>query len=118
MEGTMSVPYHKRVLQKHPVSYWRFEERLGPTAHDSTSNAHNGTYHGDVAFGQHGATSSEHDRAIGLNGVHAFVEVPNSEVFSQPTSGKGLTVEVWFRPDLLTFQGQTAQHYIHWLGKG
>ena len=114
----MSLPYHKRVLQKHPVSYWRFEEQSALTAHDSTSNARNGTYHGQVAFRQHGAITSEHDRAIGLNGVYAFVEVPDSEAFSQPTSGKGLTIEAWFRPDLLTFPGQTEQHYVHWLGKG
>ncbi len=43
---------------------------------------------------------------------------PDSAVFSQPTSGLGLTVEVWMRPDVLIFPGQTADPYIHWLGKG
>jgi hypothetical protein len=36
------------------------------------------------------------------------------------TSGQGLTVEVWMRPDVLDFQGEgtDADHaYIHWLGK-
>jgi hypothetical protein len=112
------LPYHKRVLDKHPVAYWRFEEQSGPTAHDGTSYAHAGTYRGGVAFGQTGPIHSERDAAIGLNGVDAFVEVPDSEAFSQPTSRRGLTVEAWFRPDRLIFPGQTEQHYVHWLGKG
>jgi Concanavalin A-like lectin/glucanases superfamily len=112
------LQYHKRVLEKHPVAYWRFEESAGPTAHDSTSHAHAGIYQGGVVFRQIGGILSEPDAAIGLNGVDAFVEVANSEVFSQPTSSQGLTVEAWFRPDLLMFPGETADPYVHWLGKG
>src|SRR5262249_33628755 len=111
-------PYHKRGLAKPPVAYWRFEEQTGPTAHGGTTYAHGGTYRGGVAFRQIGPIHSERDAAIGLNGVDAFVEVPDSEAFSQPTSRRGLTVEAWFRPDMLTFTGQTEQHYVHWLGKG
>jgi hypothetical protein len=112
------LPYHERVLMKHPVAYWRFDERAGPIARDSTVHGHNGTYQGGVAFGNTGAIRSEPDAAIGLNGVDAFVAVPDSKAFSQPTSRRGLTVEAWFRPDTLTFQGETDQHYVHWLGKG
>jgi hypothetical protein len=112
------LPYHKRVLAKHPVAYWRFEEQTGPTARDGTSYAHAGTYRGGVGFRQIGPIRSERDAAIGLNGLDAFVEVPDSEAFSQPSSRRGLTVEAWFRPDKLTFSGQTEQHYVHWLGKG
>jgi len=112
------LPYHKRVLAKHPVAYWRFEEQTGPTARDGTSYAHAGTYRGGVGFRQIGPIRSERDAAIGLNGLDAFVEVPDSEAFSQPSSRRGLTVEAWFRPDKLIFSGQTEQHYVHWLGKG
>jgi hypothetical protein len=38
------LPYHKRVLMKHPVAYWRLDERAEPIARDSTVNRHNGTY--------------------------------------------------------------------------
>ncbi len=110
--------YVARVLAKGPVGYWRFEEKAGPTAHDSSSGHHDGAYKGGVAFGQSGAIQSETDDAIGLNGTDAYVEIPDSAVFSQPTSGQGLTVEAWMRPETLTFTGQTAQKYIHWLGKG
>ena len=110
--------YHQRVLAKKPSAYWRFEERAGPTAGDSAGHAHPGIYRGGVAFRQPGAIHTEPDEAIELNGVDAFVEVPDSAVFSQPTSRRGLTVEAWFRPDRLAFPGQTDAHYIHWLGKG
>jgi hypothetical protein len=43
---------------------------------------------------------------------------PDSQSFSQPTSGAGLTVEVWMRPDALVFSGETDNPYVHWLGKG
>jgi len=110
--------YHKRVLAKHPVAYWRLDERSGPTARDMTNNEHNGAYHGGVVFGETGAVRNDLGGAIGLNGVDAFVEVPDSPAFSQATSGRGLSVEAWFRPDLLIFPGQTGEHYVHWLGKG
>jgi Concanavalin A-like lectin/glucanases superfamily len=110
-------PYQQRVLAKRPVGYWRFEEKSGVLAHDWTNGRHGGAYKGGVALAQPGAISSEPDLAIVLNGVDAFVEIPDSTVFSQPTSGQGLTVEAWLRPDVLTFVGQTEQRYIHWLGK-
>ena len=111
-------PYHERVLAKRPVGYWRFEERTGLTANDSSDHAHPGIYQGGVTLQQIGALRSETDAAIGLNGTNAFVEVPDTEIFSQPTSRRGLSVEAWFRPDVLVFSGQTDQHYVHWLGKG
>lgn len=99
-------------------TYWRLEENDGPLAHDQTQCHHDGTYQGEVAFRQPGAIKSEPDHAIGLNGKNAFVLVPDSTAFSQPTSGTGLTVEAWFRPQVLTFPGQTSDPYVHWLGKG
>jgi hypothetical protein len=47
--------------------------------------------------------------------------VPDSDHFSIATSGKGLSVEVWMRPDLLDFKGEATKppdDFIHWLGKG
>jgi hypothetical protein len=82
--------------------------------HDWTRSHRNGAYQGEVAFRQPGAIRSEPDYAIGLNGKNAFVLVSNSTAFSQPTSRRGLTVEAWLRPDVLIFEGQTADHYVHW----
>jgi hypothetical protein len=110
--------YNARVIAKKPVGYWRFEEKAGLVAHDSSGGRHDGMCKGGVVWGQLGAIKSESDEAIGLSGTGAFVEIPDSTVFSQPTSGQGLTVEAWMRPDALSFEGQTTQRYIHWLGKG
>ncbi len=115
-------PYSAVVLAKGPVGYWRLGEAAGPTANDSSGNGYDGTYNGNPTFGQPGAISDVPDTAIGFNGPDSrdYVEIldPDSQAFSQPTSGLGLTVEVWMRPDVLLFTGQTADPYVHWLGKG
>ncbi len=116
-----SDQYSSVVLAKGPVGYWRLGEASGPTAADAAGNGYDGTYLGNPTFGQSGAIVNDPDTAIGLNGPDSrdYVEIPDpdSQAFSQPTSGVGLTVEVWMRPDVLTFPGQTSDIYIHWLGK-
>jgi hypothetical protein len=115
-------PYSAKVLAKGPAGYWRLDESSGPTAGDTSGHGVNGAYHGNPTLGEPGAISSSVDTAIRLNGFSSGDYVEISDVdgapFSQPTSGAGLTVEVWMRPDALVFPGQTAQPYIHWLGKG
>lgn len=116
-----NAPYANTVLAKQPVGYWRLGERAGPTATDASGFGLDGTYFGSPAFNQAGALITDQDTAVGLGGPASrdFVEVcdPVSAAFSQPTSGLGLTVEVWMRPDVLTFGGETHERYIHWLGK-
>jgi hypothetical protein len=116
-----SDQYSSVVLAKGPVGYWRLGENAGPTASDASGNGYDGVYMGSPTFGQPGAISGDPDAAVGLNGPESqdYVEIadPDSAGFSQPTSGVGLTVEMWMRPDALTFLGQTSEPYIHWLGK-
>jgi hypothetical protein len=113
--------YRSVVLAKGPVGYWRLGEAQGPTAFDASGNGFDGTYLGSATFGQAGSISGDSDTAIGLNGPDSrdYVEIadPDSQAFSQPTSGKGLSVEAWMRPDVLTFPGETSDIYIYWLGK-
>ena len=117
-----SDQYSSVVLAKGPVGYWRLGEAAGPTAFDSSGLGYDGIYFGNPSFGQAGAIANDPDTAIGLHGYQSgdYVEIPDPPMaeFSQPTSGMGLTVEVWMRPDILVFPGQTAEPYIHWLGKG
>jgi len=117
-----SDAYSGVVLAKGPVGYWRVGEPIGPTALDASGNGYDGTYLGDPTFGQPGAIANDADTAIGFNGpdFRDYVEIPHpdSAAFSQPTSGSGLSVEVWLRPDVLIFPGQTSDPYVHWLGKG
>jgi len=115
--GPGSSAYRAIVLAKNPVGYWRLGEVTGPTAVDETGNGHDGTYFGGVTYQEPGALANDPNTAVGFDGLDAYVEVPDSVQFSQMTSGAGLTVEVWMRPDLLVFAGENSEHYIHWLGK-
>jgi len=121
-----SANYRSVVLAKRPAGYWRLGEAAGPTAVDASGFGYNGTYNGNPTFGQAGAIVNDHDAAIGCNGPNSkdYVEIPDpgdgdKAVFSQPTSGLGLTVEIRMRPDILVFPGQPSgpDCLIHWLGK-
>jgi hypothetical protein len=117
----MSLTYRNAVLSKSPVAYWRLGESTGPDAADESGNGHAGSFHGTPTFGVPGAINGDPDTAIQFNGAD-YVEIADSEDFSQPASGNGLTVEVWMRPDVLSF-GQASPDsvqnpYIYWLGKG
>ncbi|HMB28516.1 MAG TPA: LamG domain-containing protein [Blastocatellia bacterium] len=110
--------YHQKVLAKHPVAYWRLGESGGSTAVDETKHGNDGTYQGDPTYREAGAIRCDQNTAVKLDGQRSYVEVSDSASFSQPTSGQGLTVEVWVRPDALVFAGETTDPHIHWLGKG
>jgi hypothetical protein len=118
LDGAAVSNYEKKVLAKKPVAYWRLGETRGPDAFDSSGNGHNGKYHGAPSFQERGAIVGDANSAIKLDGKHSYVEIATHKDFSQPTSGSGLTVEVWVRPDVLEFEGETDDAYIHWLGKG
>src|SRR5215204_3567364 len=103
--------YQQKVLTKLPVAYWRLGELKGPTAFDATKHGHDGTYHGTPTYGEVGAIKGDPNTAIKLGGYRSYIEVPSSKDFSQPTSGQGLTVEVWVRPDVLVFEGAGLRFY-------
>lgn len=50
------------------------------------------------------------DTAVMLDGQNSYLEIPSHPDFSQCTSGEGLTIEVWFRPDLLRLQESLMTH--------
>jgi hypothetical protein len=121
--GAKRSAYEQAVLESKPVAYWRLGEARGPKAADATGHEHDGKYVGEPKFGQKGAIAGDPNEAIGLDGLRSksFVEVPDSKSFSVASSGNGLSVEVWMRPDALDFTGDEAKpplEYIHWLGKG
>lgn len=115
---TVAANYRQKVLAKSPVAYWRLGEFKGQTAMDETSNGHNGNFYGTPIYGEPGAIRDDPNTAIKLDGQHSYVEIADDQRFSQPTSGRGLTVEAWLRPDSLIFDGETNDPHIHWLGKG
>lgn len=110
--------YEEAVLEKKPVAYWRLGEAKGPEVFDSSGNGHKGTAHGTPVFQEKGAIQGDKNSAMKLDGKASYIEIPGHKGLSQPTSGNGLTVEVWLRPDVLEFEGETESPYIFWLGKG
>src|SRR5262249_37461427 len=116
--AVMAGDYEKAVLEKKPVAYWRLGEVKGPEVSDRTGNGHKGVCRGMVVFQEMGAILGDKDTAVKLDGKKSFIEIDSHKDFSVLTSGTGLSVEVWVRPDVLDFEGQTAGRYIHWRGKG
>lgn len=117
-----NASYERAVLASRPVGYWRLGELRGSTASDASGNRRSGQYVDHPRLGEPGPLRAEHDRAIGLDGprTRSHITIPDNNAFSVATSGQGMTVEVWMRPDVLEFQGERpdADHaYIHWLGK-
>jgi hypothetical protein len=113
----VSNQYRNAVLAKGPVAYWRLGDAPAPKALDETGNAHNGTYRAAPIMPTTGAIAGDPNTAFPVFGPF-YVEIPDSVDFSQPTSGVGLSVEAWFRPDVLTFTGEKSDNYVHWIGKG
>ena len=116
-EGPASQAYRLLILAARPAGYWRLGERSGVVAADKTKNHHDAWYMKQPKMGAPGAISGDSNSSITLDGK-SYVEIPDHPAFSQPTSGAGLTVEVWMRPDKLDFADTAAVKYIHWLGKG
>jgi len=113
-----STRYRDRVLSKKPVGYWRLGEATGPTAKDESGFNRHGVFRGAPLLHQPGALKHDDDAAITLDGQGSCVEIPDDPAFSVATSGKGMTVEVWMRPDALDFPGDSTEPFAHWLGKG
>ena len=82
-------------------------------AQDSGPNGINGTVHSAVLttdrFGNVNC-------AYVFNGTNAYIEIPDNDVFSVPTTGD-FSISVWMRPDVLQFP-KNESGYVHWMGKG
>jgi hypothetical protein len=118
-----SSAYEQAVLASTPAAYWHLGELGGSRARDTTGHRHDGRYVGHPHLGQPGAITGDPDQAIGLDGprTKSYVAIADHDDFSIVTGGKGLTVEVWMRPDVRDFDGEKANSpddFIHWLGKG
>lgn len=110
--------YERTVLGDRPAAYWRLGERSAKEkADDESPHNRDGVYRGKPSLGQPGAIALDKGTALGLRGS-TYVQAPASKAFSVATSGRGLTVEAWLRPDALHFAGEGKKDYIHWLGKG
>jgi hypothetical protein len=114
----MNDRYAEIVLADGPVGYWRLNERsLDDLACDQSVYGHHGSIAGEPTLGEPGALRGCPNTSMSFR-PEAHIEIPHSPHFSIQTSGNGLSVEVWMRPDALLFEGEDNKGYIHWLGKG
>jgi len=82
--------YADEVLSDDPVLYWRLDEKVGPTAHDSTGNQNDGTFMGSIVYEKIGATGG--NDAVELIGGHIdagnILDFPGLDPF---------TIEAWVK---------------------
>jgi Concanavalin A-like lectin/glucanases superfamily len=114
----MTDNYSTTVLADKPVGYWRLNEQsLGDQVTDESGRNHHGKIVGNPIMGADGAIANSTNKSITF-AANAYLEIPSSTDFSIQTSGIGLSVELWMRPDTLIFPGEGESQYINWLGKG
>jgi hypothetical protein len=78
------------VLDPHPglVGWWRFDEGTGSTAKDSSEYGNDGTVYGATW------TDGKYNKALSLNGINNYVEIPHSSSLSMTD----VTIEMWYYP--------------------
>jgi hypothetical protein len=72
---------------------------------------------GGASGGGGGAGGAASDGAPVFDGTSGYVEIPDDDLFSEPTSG-AITVEAWMRPDSTAMPRDESGGYVHWMGKG
>src|SRR5882672_1666536 len=85
--------YSQVVMVDNPIGYWRLGETAGPAA-DASGNAHPSTVPTAVTYGVGGASPSDADTAMGINGTSSYASIPYTTALA-PTSA--ITLEVWLK---------------------
>lgn len=99
------------------VGVYHFGERGdGSTGEfrDSTANRIHATGGAGSPSATPGTTSGKIGNAPKFDGEDDFIEIPDHDGFSQPTTG-ALTISLWVARDSLTYPGRD---YIRYVGKG
>ncbi len=100
----MQIAPVKASGSSYPGALWHFDEGTGTVAHDSSGNGNDGTIYGA------GWTVGKYGKALNLNGLSNYVEVPDSA--SLDISGK-ITIEAWIYPRSLTGYQVIVSKYNH-----
>jgi RHS repeat-associated protein len=79
------------VLGDNPSVYYRLEEAAGPSAVDSSTNHHDGSYSGHIAYHQRGALAGSSDFSIGA-GASGNVTAADAGL---PVGRAARTLEAW-----------------------
>lgn len=91
-----------RITELGPVSYYKLDETTGTTAADSSGNDNHGTISGGVTLGADPlAWSDDTSRAISLDGVDGWVQVPEGILDGAPA----VSIPILFRLPALPASG-------------
>lgn len=97
LAGAVSLPldpYPTEVMADSPVGYWRLGEPSGTTAEDISGNNIDGTYTGGFTLGATGATVSDSDTAVTLNGSTGYIALPTNSLLDDTGP---ITIEAWVK---------------------
>ena len=94
------------------MAYWTLAGGSAGQA-DRTGNGHTASAPAGFAV----SSFSTGELATVFNGTSQYLEVPDHDALSVPTTGI-LTIEAWMRPDVLEFPTTEGSGYVHWMGKG
>jgi hypothetical protein len=102
-EETLSL--EDKILSLGPIAYLKLDDRDksdGAQARDSSGHSRHGVYHGGCSVTD---GPNELSTATLFDGINACVEIPDpdDDAFSVPTSGHGLTVLRFVRPEAMRF---------------
>jgi hypothetical protein len=99
--GTLSL--EDKIMSLGPVAYLKLDEgdkSDGAQAQDSSGNGRHGAYHGRCSV-----TDGPIEGSIAtlFDGITGYVQIPDDDAFSVPTSGHGLTVLRFVRAEVMRF---------------
>jgi hypothetical protein len=100
---TGALSLEDEIMSLGPIAYLKLDDRDksdGAPARDSSGYGRHGVYHGGCSV-----TSGpiEGSAATLFDGIDGYVEIPDNNVFSVPTSKHGLTVLRFVRPEVMRF---------------
>ena len=89
-----ALTYPETVMADSPLSYWRFGESNGTTAHDSVGTT-NGTYLANFTLGATGAIANDTNTAVTFDGMSGYVSMGSAFNFAGTAS---MSIELWVKP--------------------
>ena len=109
--NTTASPYRTAVLHDGPAAYWRMDDPSpGPYLRDQSANANDAVVStGGVSFAQTGATATDTDTSMTLDGSAGNVQAPDDATLD-PSSK--LTLEAWINPTSGQFVDNNFRYVI------
>ena len=102
--------YDRTVLTHAPVAYWPLDPSL---PNDYSGHSLNGVFTNSPSS----TTIPNGDTVSVFNGINQYFTIGDDDYLEIVRTGI-LTIEAWFRPDILQFDYQEGSGYVWWMGKG